>query len=534
MNKNKIIANIFKKLLIKKFTKEDIKELLFCYHEFHVFENFIFYLFQLAKKNDSSLASNMCASISSYLSYLVDFYFITQYDLSILEENKFYHSIEIKALSEHIRLINLSNENDFEVYKNIIFVNRIFPINSNYHIFINNQYYGKYNSLKYTNYFVKDLQIYASILMKNDNCNNYHWNEINNLIIAKYWTSLNQLKTNMIALLNQCKVIDNTLYDNIYNSTNHFSCFNNFIHYLFWTKNDILYNCFYEKYKNYLDHYQFSINMLFNDISIVNSYELVLLSNGYEILMGNNISLDITNNIYLVIDSPTYEKNLLLLDFFLSKNDKYFDNTFNKIILSSLNHQQKVYIFHKKKNDHYLFLGTFRTKGIAFKEKNNKLFPYFKLQKIPPEINFENKHIANNKYVNVFYEKMRNDQCYSLLSNQNKSIPICEFDYTNDLFNSLLYKYNWAINKYIITNDFNYALALQKFDTKLINNIASIVEKKYLYLFENKVIKNWALCTDIYYQSKKNINLDLIYFDSDIAISKQNELIAEFFKNNSF
>ena len=164
MNKNKIIDHLFKKLLVKKFTSEDIKQLLFSYVDFYSFENFIYHLFQLAQTKSDSLAHEMCASVNSYLSYLVEIYHIEGYDVQHLEKQKNYSQIEIEALAKSLPVLSLKSH-DVDVYKNIIFIGYPLVLNNNFYIFIDNEYYGLYQTIKHTNYFFKDCQVIATMVV---------------------------------------------------------------------------------------------------------------------------------------------------------------------------------------------------------------------------------------------------------------------------------------------------------------------------------------------------------------------------------
>lgn len=525
MNKNKVIGNLYKKLLLNDFIHDDIRKLLFCFDEFNSFNNFIFHLFKIANTKNDSLQYKMCNSILSYLQFLVIENNIEDFDLDILEIDNFYHPIEIDALKNSINILSI-NENTYDIYKDVIFIYKIIPLEKEVYIFINNQYKGIYKSTKHINYFVKDRQIISTLFLNTSNIAEYRWQEINNFIISRYWDSLNLFKNNIIALLNKNKIIDNNIYDNIHNSTNHFSCINFIISYLIWTNNKQLYNDIINLYREYFLNYNFNISLLFDSISLISTQELVLLSNGYEILLGDQYSIDYKNNIYLVIDNVNYnQKQQLILYFFKNFDNKYFDSTINKLILNTINNKNKLYIFTKKNNNKYFYLGSFKVKGIEFDLENK---PFFKLLKTIPTIDLMEENYISNQYINIFYEKFSSHQNYELYSNQNEKLSSNDnIDISLDRMNSLLFKYNWVINRFLKSNDIQIAIAYQKFETKLILNMTNVINKNYRIIFENKYVKNWALACDIYKKQYIKELYSIIYIDTKLSITDQNKIIEK-------
>ncbi len=174
MNKNKIVGNLFKKLLHNNFSREEIRDFLFVYEQFNSFSNFIYYLFQLSNHSESSDKKNqMACSVKSYLTYLVDVYHIEGYNYSDLKKHQIYHEIEINALSETNNVLNLSNK-EVDQYKNILFiVNPIF-LKRVYYVFRDEEYLGYYHTIKHTNYFIDDLQVIATVLFEKDATDDYH------------------------------------------------------------------------------------------------------------------------------------------------------------------------------------------------------------------------------------------------------------------------------------------------------------------------------------------------------------------------
>ncbi len=526
MNKNKIVGNLFKKLLHNNFSREEIRDFLFVYEQFNSFSNFIYYLFQLSNHSESSDKKNqMACSVKSYLTYLVDVYHIEGYNYSDLKKHQIYHEIEINALSETNNVLNLSNK-EVDQYKNILFiVNPIF-LKREYYVFRDNEYLGYYHTIKHTNYFIDDLQVIATVLFEKDATDDYHWKEINNFIISKYWNSLAQLKSNMVSLLNRNKIIDNSIYDTIYNSTNHFSCFNAMINFLMWSNHKELFGQFINDYEHYLKTYQFKIDMLFDDISILSAYELTLISNSYNILAGNQVSVADNHDVFLVLDKITFNDiNQVLLPFYPYKENKLFDYQLNQLIMNSLKHENKIYLFEKKKNDSYLYKGTYRVKGIELSEPSK---PQFKLSKTMPEINLIPCYEIDNAYQNVFYEKLHDQNYYERFSNQFEVTKIKKQNIKELLMNSLLYKYNWVVNKFINTGDYNYSFAFQKFDTKILLNISNILNYKLLFLFEEKVISNWVIATELLKKNNCEELLSISYYGNDIDINEQNEILKKY------
>ena len=242
-------------------------------------------------------------------------------------------------------------------------------------------------------------------------------------------------------------------------------------------------------------------------------------------MMGNNVQVDYMNNVFLSLDNIVLnDKNQLILKFFNNDNKKYFDSTINKLILNSNENNNKIYVFVKKKNNMFLFNGVYKASGIKF---NNDNYPYFKLTKTIPEIKFDDINEISNEYLNIFYKKMSKHQDFNKFSDQTSPITTRKIDISNDKMNSLLYKYNWVINKFISTFDYNYAVAYQKFETKMLLDISNVLNKKYTYIFENKIVKNWALCADIYNNTNNKELLEISYYDSKLSISEQNEILKK-------
>ncbi len=524
MNKNKIVGNLFKKLLQHNFNREDIKAFLFVHEQFHSFENFIYYLFQLSTHESSNdIKNQMAYSIKSYLTYLIDVYKIEGYNQDLVV-GQIYHELEIEALGEVNNVLNLKGK-EVEQYKNILFVINPIYLKREYHVFKDNEYLGHYQTIKHTNYFINDLQVIATVLFESNLANDYQWKELNNFIISKYWDSLSQLKSNLISLLNKHKIIDNTIYDTMYNSTNHFSCFNAMINFLMWSNHHELFSEFCSNYQDYLNTYQFKIDMLFDDISILSSYELTLISNSYDILMGNEVCTNYQQDVFIVLDHLTYNNHhQVLLPLFSYQDNLVFDYALNQLIMNSVNHTNKIYLFEKKSNETYLYKGAYKVKGIEL----NDDIPTFKLSKVMPEINLMPRYEINNSYQNIFFDKLKDLQYFKDFSNQTEAYSISNTNIKEEMMNSLLYKYNWVINKFIHTGDYHYSFAFQKFDTKILLNISNIKNNKYAFLFEERVLSNWVLATSLLKKHKDDALREISYYLNGVSVKEQNEIIKKY------
>ncbi len=528
MNKNKIIDHLFKKLLLKKFESKDIKLLLFSYVNFYSFENFIYYLFQLSQTNSDSLGHKMCASVNSYLSYLVEIYHIEGYDVKNLVKNQIYSDVEIEAISHGVQVLTLRN-NEVDIYKNIIFITTPLILNNNFYVFVDNEFYGLCQSIKHTNYFFKDKQIIATMLVDVEQEQDYQWTEINNFIITKYWDSLNQLKSNLVYLLNKHKINDHNVYDNLYNAVNHFTCFNSFFNYLMWVENPLLLRDFIDLYGSYLYQYQFSIEQLLDDISTVSWYELALLTNGYDIFLGDHITVTCDNEIYCIVDQwELNEQGMFILPLFTYTDNLYFDYALNKLIMQTCNSHQRIHFFERKKNETFIYKGAFKCKGLQFAEIDENRQVAFKLMKTIPAVNQVMKKSISNEYENVFYRKLHQQPYFASFSKQTTPFDVETFTIQEDYMNSLIYKFNWVINRFITTQDYNYAFAFQKFDNQILLNISYIQQHKLIKAFEDHILSNWVIAKELYKKNPDNNLINLGYFRNNTPIAEQVQLLKKY------
>lgn len=516
MNSNKVIDIIYKKLLLNNFDHTKIRDLLFSNNEFYSFHNFLYYLFKLSKSKDSSLNVQMMKSIEEYINDLIDIHNINGYEQNF-EQDKNYYDVEIEAFSKTTNNIIQIEQQDFTLYGDVLIMHSTFKLNNIIKIFQKNKYIGEFKSVNYVNYFLNDLQITATLYININSKKEYLWKEINNLIISNYWESLFNLKNNLIALFTKNKINNPKIYNNIWNSNNHFSCFNYIYHYLILESNNNLFNDFYNKYSEYLNNYSFNINLLIPNISLLSSQELALITNGYDIFIGKNISVDYRNNIYILLDKIEFiNQDELEIDFLEASDGKIFDCDINKMILNSLNNKNNIYIFSKRKNKMYFFNGIFKCKKINMSNDNKPSFVLIKKKNI---IEVQKDNIIDNSYKNIFINKISDKKMIQELSTQNELVNIISKDIQNEQLDSLLYKYNWIIRKYIKDHvNINFINAYIKLDNNLLNNILNVETKNYKNLLDNKIVSIWSLINELYIFNKNKSLLSISYFNDTSSI----------------
>lgn len=582
MEQNKILDIIFKKLLFLKYDKKDIFLLLNKKNENGSFENFIYSLLLFSQKKYDDVIVRMCKSIHSYLSDLVDKYNIKPITLSNIKVNQMLSNEEILILGckgydsnnlfyfdiDDNLYICIDNINYIE-YKNCYIIkynflkeqwwtskiiqkinllqnNKIllFKKNNEKNIFL-----GYFTFMKNCFYYEDDKQ-FNGFIITSDIHEKINENELNKYISIKWSESLLLFKNNINNLLMNKNNIEkpfNHIEDIIDIGTNHYLILDNLMQSLIINKDAERIKLINEKYNYMMKHIELSIFNLIPNISIVNEYQLILLSNCYDILYGIQIYDDYMNNVFMCLDGLLLkedENGYISIRFIKSSKSLFLDLKLNQKIFNTVNNKTVIYIFKKIENNKFLFIGFYKVyKIISTKDPNNKLTPVFKIKKIDQKYLFEHllyvkKLKKDNAYKNIFNDLNKKLEVYNW-SKKKEGNQILTTSCISDRNDSILYKYNWVINKCLTSlediNKFNkFSKLYIEFDNKIVNNIFKCIVYDFKFIINNKLMMPWTIA---YEMTKRNFwakeLFQISFIDNYQVMQNKYDICLNIIENNN-
>lgn len=549
MKKNKIIDQIVKKLIINGFDKEQIFQLIKLNEKFCDFKNYIYYLLLLSQCKYDDYKFIMANTIHQYLNYLSEEYQIKSLTIDDLVVNNLYCNEELYVIGAKgfgsnknfyfdvdDNLYILLNDENHSQYKNLINIkynngflnnktnNKIIQQNFNQILVFEklsdkNIFLGKFQFLFNTKIYLKDMQNNSFLIGNKENIDENIINEFINLNDKKRDIALNNLKEKIIPLILENKKTSSKLISNINNSLCHTTLIDAVVQYCLLTKEI---NLLEKIVDNFPDFYQYKLQ-LFDLIpfrSLINEYQLYLLSNSLDILKGINITSDYLNNIFICSDNLVKETNdIFSLRFIKSFKGDFFDIKLNQKIFNTTFEPTAIYLFKKYKNM-YLFLGIFNCFKITLgKDLKNQETPIFKFKKLNDislirHLNYINDLKVSTNYKNTFFNFVQNNSSFNKWTKQKylEKTKVKEVDI--DRLNSSIYKYNWLVNKTLneIKKEkdiYKYLELFKKFDDKYLKKIFEVQSNNFLSLCQKKLLEPHTIA----YEMTKNNWTDKILFD---------------------
>ncbi len=549
MKKNKIIDQLVKKLLINGFQKEQIFQLIKLNEKFSDFKNYIYYLLLLSQRKCDDYKFIMSNTINQYLNYLVEEYKINCLTIDDLVVNNLYCNEELYVIGANgfgsdknfyfdvdDNLYILLNENNHFKYKNLINIkynngflfnktnNKIIQQNFNEILVFEklldkNIFLGCFQFLSNTKIYLNEIQNNSFLIGNKENIDENIINEFVNLNDKKREDALNNLKERIIPLILENKHISSKLLSNISNSLCHSTLIDAVVQYCLLTKEVKLLE---KIIKNFPDFCQYKLQAfdLVAFRSLINEYQLYLLSNSFDILKGINITSDYLNNVFICSDNLVKEENdIFSLRFVKSFKGNFFDIQLNQKIFNTTFEPTAIYLFKKYKNM-YLYLGIFNcfkiTIGKDLKDQETPIFKFKKLNDIAliKHLNYVNDLTINNKYKNSFFNFVQNNNAFTKWTSQKFLEKEKDKEANVDRLNSSIYKYNWLIDKCLneirkgrdITK---YLDLFKKFDDKYLKIIFEILSNNFLSLCQKELLEPYTIA----YEMTKNNWTDKILFD---------------------
>ena len=227
--------------------------------------------------------------------------------------------------------------------------------------------------------------------------------------------SVNSFKQELINILIKNNYDSSKIIDNLSRATCHMTLIDAFVQICLLNRYRVILENVYKNYKEMFDR-QLNASELIPFVSSVNEYQLVLLSNSFDILKGNQIVSDYLNNIFICNDNINVEQGgIISCRFIKSFKNYFFDLNINKKIFFTNKSGSCIYIF-KKQKGRYLFTGIYKCFKLTIgNDLKGNPTPIFKFHSIDNNsyvnhINYLRQLTVSNGYKNVFNDVINKNE----------------------------------------------------------------------------------------------------------------------------
>jgi len=447
MNKNKIINIAYKKLLRNNFQHSEIKEFLDKNTKYENIENFLQYIVKLsyksyhnesiemaivlreyAEKNLNNINTNIILSKDNLIKNIS---LLTNDELALIHGWNATNKNSITFDFEDDCFLNIHDLKNYE-YLDFMAINYQEIKGNWFNSKINqkiNQCYGEnriylFTKIQDKNLFIGKYEFQKNIRFIIDDFN------IPGFLIKKEGTDSDDVDLlikkfdvyNFKKIKSSFKLLKSRLYTEILKYENDsdkldelFSLFNDHLPFLTTlikkTIKEYNLNLYYfinDKYHLMIKEINKINYSLTENYSILNKFEMLILTNSYNFLISNKVFSNFENDLFLITDKKI-EKDNFKIKGYKSYNNHFFDLDLNKKIFNTTKVENLITVFKRIDIDKYLFLGFYIVNNMNLIKDKSKSYLEYDLKKI--NHNLFTKYIINSskKSINNSYQQIFNN-----------------------------------------------------------------------------------------------------------------------------